>query len=169
MPEMAGAGRQELFRAEKFPYTWHRAAVLWKGPVRDTVACRGEGGDWYFLTTIRDSEMDPGGLFAFHASSLTAEWNLIGNGPVSLDARFSRNAGNLFTLGRQLFRASQDGVPYYGRRMHFHRIDCLNPDRYSEVLVGTRSPDWEPDLRAAHSYTRTEQWEAIDAQRRPRR
>lgn len=163
IPETAGAGRVELYRALDFPFRWELDRVLWKGPARDTILHVGDDGTHYFFTSLRQSDKAQVQLFLFKSGGLHEPWELHPASPISLDARYARNAGAIVSVNGQLVRTSQDSTLWYGRQMHFHVIETLNPYEYRERLVGSRVADWSPEFCGMHTYGCSTQWEVIDA------
>jgi hypothetical protein len=163
IPESAQRGRVDLYRADRFPDCWVFERTLWNHPAWDTVLHVGADGTHFFLCTIRDPQQPVGHLFLFTAADLYSDWSLHPSSPVSVDCRFSRNAGPLFEIEGQLHRVAQDPVPHYGRRMHFFRIDVITRSAYREVHVGTREPpSTDPLAIGTHAYSRGSRLEVVD-------
>jgi hypothetical protein len=164
IPEAAQSGRIELYRAVDFPYRWRLEKVLLDKPGLDTVVLPDTDGSFYFFTSLRHKPETYPSLFLFRAEGLFEPWRLHPASPLSLDVRYARNAGAPFRVGNELYRASQDLTLFYGRQMHFHRIERLNPREYLEEMTGQRaaSPAWGKAAIGTHTYTRTGKWEAID-------
>jgi hypothetical protein len=163
LPETAAAGFVELYRAVDFPLKWDRDYTIMDTPARDTVLHVEPDGTHYFFTTLKTSDTAQGQLFLFTATGLTEPWQVHPASPISLDARYLRNGGALTRIDGQLFRVSQDSVPTYGSRLHFHQVNSLTPTSYSETLVGTVEPDRALDFVGTHSYSRSSRWEVTDA------
>ncbi len=164
IPEAGERGRIELFRAVDFPFRWKFEHALFDMPGLDTVMHIGEDGGTYFFTSLRHKPHAHPNLFLFMAKGLFEPWQLHPASPLSLDARYSRNAGSILDVEGQCYRPSQDHTGFYGRQMHFHRIVRLNPREYVEELVGQRSvsPGWPKAAIGTHTYARTDKWEAVD-------
>jgi len=162
LPETAAAGFVELYRAVDFPLKWDRDDTIMNDAARDTVQYLAEDGTQYFFSTLKESDEAQGQLFLFTADGLTKPWRVHSASPVTLDARYSRNGGALTHINNQLYRISQDSVPSYGSRLHFHKVTSLTPTSYAESLAGTCEPDRTQGFCGTHSYSRSSQWEAID-------
>lgn len=164
IPEAAASGKVELFRAVDFPLRWKHERTLFDMPGLDTILHRGEDGSCYFFTSLRHKPHAHPTLFLFRSEGLFEPWKLHPASPLSLDARYSRNAGEILRIGNDLIRPSQDLTLLYGRQMHFHRITRLNPLEYSEEIVGQRgvAPGWSKAVMGTHTYSRTAKWEATD-------
>jgi hypothetical protein len=163
IPESAQRGRVDLYRADRFPDRWVFERTLWNHPAWDTVLHVGADGTHFFLSTIRDPQQPVGHLFLFTAANLYADWSLHPASPVSVDCRYSRNAGALLEINGQLHRVAQDPVPHYGRRMHFFRVDEIGATAYCERHVGTREPPaTDPRAIGTHTYSKGGRWEVVD-------
>ena len=164
IPEAAESGRIELFRAVDFPYRWKHEHTLLDMPGLDTVMHIGEDGGTYFFTSLRHKPHAHPNLFLFRTNGLFEPWQMHPASPLSLDARYARNAGPILEIEGKFHRPSQDLTGFYGRQMHFHRIERLNAREYKETLVGQRpvAPGWDKAVIGTHTYARTSKWEAID-------
>ncbi|MBS0613822.1 MAG: hypothetical protein JSS24_11675 [Proteobacteria bacterium] len=165
LPETARSGRVELYRAVDFPRRWKLHRVLLDIPAHDTVLHVGEDGTHYFFTGIRQSVDSNEHQFLFTASSLQDPLQPHPRSPVSLDARYSRNAGPLLQFDGKLIRVSQDSTIRYGRQLRFSEVEALTPDDFREREVGQRAPAWGPEFIGTHSYCRLGGWEVMDALR----
>jgi hypothetical protein len=163
IPEAHASGRTELWRAEEFPYRWVLDHVLLDKPGIDTVLHVGEDNTHYWLTSFLPAAGAHPVLFLFYSDGLRIPWRLHPSSPLTMDARYSRNGGALIQQNGALVRTSQDPTLWYGRQMHFHRIDRLDRRNYSETLVGLRALTCGPDVVGTHTYTHSAQWEATDA------
>jgi hypothetical protein len=163
LPETAAAGFVDLYRAVDFPLKWERDFTLWETPARDTVLHVEPDGTHYFFSTLKESDHAQGQLFLFTTEDLKSPWRVHPASPLSLDARYARNGGSLARINDRLYRISQDSVPTYGSRLHFHEVTSLSKTTYTETLVGTCEPDWANGFRGMHSYCRSSKWEVIDA------
>ena len=163
IPETASSGFVEIYRAVHFPYTWDRDYTLLDGAGRDTVFHADASGNCYFLTTLKDSQSAQGLLCIFQSDSVTGEWRLHPASPISSSARTARNGGALLSAEGKLYRVSQDSVPRYGSRLHFHEIKTFTPTDYQEQLVATIEPDAQRKHIGTHTYSRSSRWEATDA------
>jgi hypothetical protein len=164
IPEAGQRGRIELFRSVDFPYRWKLEHTLLDMPGLDTVMHTGDDGGTYFFTSLRHKPHAHPNLFLFRAKGLFEPWELHPSSPLSMDARYARNAGAILDIDGQRFRPSQDLTGFYGRQMHFHRIVRLNAREYVEEIAGQRpaSPGWPKAVIGTHTYARTSTWEATD-------
>jgi hypothetical protein len=162
IPETGTNNTVELYRAVSFPWEWEFIKVLYQGRAFDTTVLYHEGRFWFFTTLAEDAEWNSNQLLLFHSGRLDGDWVLHPANPISNDARFARNAGNIFRLGGNLVRTAQDGHRVYGGAVRFHRIEVLTPDQYSESEIGVISPAKFVNGLGVHTYNRSDTTEVID-------
>ena len=164
LPESRAGGRVEIFRNTDFPLKWQSEKVLLNVPGSDSVLYRHTDRREYLFTSIAHRAEAQAGLCLFHSDALCGEWTLHALSPLSVDVRISRNAGPIM-LDPELgpIRVSQDDSIFYGRQMHFHRINELSSSGYAETQVGTRSPESIERALGTHTYSTSSQFEATDA------
>jgi len=165
VPESAAGNSVDLFVAEQWPDTWRKVQTLWEGAGLDTVPYQDDDGTWFFFTSVV-----PGGslqtqLLLFTADTLFDSWRLHPANPISLDIRYSRNAGRILNLNRpgensMRVRISQDGAGAYGGKASFHEIIRLNKYEYQEKLIGHRHPP--EGFYGSHHYDRSTLFEVAD-------
>ena len=164
LPESRAGGRVEIFRSIDFPLKWRSEKVLLNVSGSDSVLYRHTDNREYLFTSIAHRLEAQPGLCLFHADTLWGDWALHPMSPLSVDVRVSRNAGPVLLdpdLGP--IRVSQDDSIFYGRQMHFHRIDRLDAGGYAETRVGTRSPESIGRALGTHTYSHSSQFEGTDA------
>jgi hypothetical protein len=71
-------------------------------------------------------------------------------------------AGALFYDGDRLIRPSQDCAKAYGYALVFSEVLSLTDTEYQERPIARLDPGWVRGNLGTHTYTRTEQFEAID-------
>ncbi len=163
IPETKQNRTVELYRADEFPFRWSLAAVLLQDIVAvDATIHQANGKFWMFvgLSNGKYSNCDELGLF--YADSLFGPWTAHRNNPVVSDVRRARPAGALFYQDGKLIRPSQDCSKAYGYALCFSEVTVLNEMEYSEVPVGRIDPDWVRNNLGTHTYSRTDDFEAID-------
>ena len=164
MPESMMDGTIQLLRARRFPDDWVLEKVLLRAPAVDTVQWFDEpSGKWLFVTSMGSMIGQYPYTMVFVADSLTAPWRLHPCSPISTTVQTERNGGALFRRGAMLIRPVQDGRPRYGHALQWQEITELSPSTYSERPCGRVEPDWAPGMLATHSYSRSRDWEALDA------
>ena len=77
------------------------------------------------------------------------------------DVRRARPAGALFYQDGKLIRPSQDCSKAYGYALCFSEVTVLNEGEYCEVPISRIEPDWVRDNLGTHTYSRTDDFEAI--------
>jgi hypothetical protein len=164
LPESMMDGTVQLLRARRFPDDWVLEKVLFKGQAVDTVLwLDDQSGKWLFLTSMGAALGQYPFTMAFVADSLTSPWQLHRCSPIATTVRLERNGGALFRDRGRLIRPVQDGRQRYGHSMQWQEITAFDPDDYVERPCGRIEPDWAPGMLATHSYTRSRDWEALDA------
>jgi hypothetical protein len=164
LPETAATGGIELYRARSFPREWTLEAVLVSG-VRavDPTLIEHDGRYWLFANVAVEGASTNDELFLYSSRSLRGPWEPHPWNPVVSDVRRARPAGRPFIDddGR-LIRPSQDCSGNYGSAVVFSRIDELSEHYYSESPVGRLESSWRRSNIGTHTYTRSENWEAVD-------
>jgi hypothetical protein len=140
LPEMSGAGRVQLFRADPFPTRWVADQVLLEGFAGvDPTVLEHDGRWWMFAGNHADQ--DEAKLFLFHAPSLLGPWSPHPLNPVKCDLRSARPAGPLFEVQGRLHRPAQDCSTTYGGAIAINRIIRLDPEEFLEETVAVLRPD----------------------------
>lgn len=163
IPETKENRTVELYRADEFPHRWSHSAVLLKDIcATDATIHEANGKLWMFvgLSNGRYSNCDELGLF--YADYLFGPWKPHPNNPVVSDVRRARPAGALFFHEGKLIRPSQDCAKAYGYALCFSEVLALNELEYSERALGRIGPEWVKGNLGTHTYSRTEDFEAID-------
>jgi len=163
VPESKANRTVELYRAEEFPGRWRLEAVLLKDVFAvDATIHQADGRFWMFtgLSNGRYSNSDELGLF--YADSLFGPWHPHPRNPVVSDVRRSRPAGALFRENGMLIRPSQDCASAYGYALRFSELLVLNDREYRERPLAYLGPEWTKGNLGTHTYTRTDDFEAID-------
>ena len=137
----------------------NREMVAWLAPLILGKAAR-RMFRWFF-TTVVEPRGYGGMLMLFSAPSLTGDWKLHPDNPVSADVRTARGAGSIFRWGGRLLRPCQDGSRGYGCALNFQEIAELTRTRYRELPVATVRP-WLRGQTGTHTYNACEGLEVID-------
>jgi hypothetical protein len=162
IPESLSDGTVTLYRARRFPDVWVKEKVLFRGNATDTASWR-EGGVFYFFSTLHDRDDRGMKTLLFMADSLTGEWRLHPDNPVSSNARHARSAGAIFRQHGRLFRPSQDCGPGYGYGLNLEEIVTLSEDRYTEQPWCSVDASALPfQAVGVHTFNRCGDLEAID-------
>jgi hypothetical protein len=163
IPESKSNRTVELYRAEEFPGRWRLEAVLIKDVFAvDATIHVADGRLWMFagLSNGRFSNSDELGLF--YADSLFGPWHPHRGNPVISDVRKARPAGALFRENGMLIRPSQDSAKAYGYALRFSEVLVLNEMEYKERPLAYLGPEWTKWNLGTHTYSRTDDFEAID-------
>ncbi len=172
MPESGENRTIELYRCTEFPHRWEFVHNVMEG-VRayDATLLHRDGRWWLFVTLVEtegSSSWDE--LFIFSADSpLSRTWTPHAGNPVISDCRNARPAGPIFEHRGAFYRPSQDSSGRYGRGFNLCRIDRLDGESYREEIVSQALPEWDSDLVATHTFSRSGALHVIDAQIRRRR
>ncbi len=162
LPESLANGTVTLYRARRFPDEWVQEKVLFRGNAFDTSLFH-DGSHFYFFTALCDRDHRGMKALLFVADSLTGDWRLHPENPLSSDARNARNAGAVFRHEGRLFRPAQDCGPHYGYAFSLQEIVTLSPDRYEERLFSTIDPEHLPiPAQSVHTYNHCRDIEVID-------
>ena len=170
VPESAGAGRVELFRATAFPTGWELDCVLLDGvALADATLLEHEGRWWLFGTVAEPGASLLDELHLHSAPDLRGPWTAHPANPVVSDARVARPAGPFLRRGGRLVRPAQDGSRRYGGALVLQEVLELTPERYAERTLERLEPAALPGARAVHHYCRAGGYEAVDVRIRERR
>jgi hypothetical protein len=158
IPESGEARGVYLYRAEQFPYRWKREACLIDGiEAYDATLLHHTGRVWLFVCERIWNSSSWDILSLFHADSLTGPW-LPAHNPVLVDATMSRPAGAIIQRHGHQIRPAQDCSREYGGAVPLCRVDRLEPDDFSQVLIGTI----RCGSRGCHTYNNYSGLEVID-------
>jgi hypothetical protein len=167
IPETSAAGRVELYRAEEFPHSWTREAILMENVDAADATVMADGDRlWMFAGVAAPDASSLDELHLFWADAPRGPWHPHPRNPVVSDARRARPAGAIQRWGSRLVRPGQDGSRRYGGAISFCEIDVLNEREYAEHEVARLEPAAVTGARATHTYASDTRFEAIDLRRR---
>jgi len=161
IPESCDSKSIDLYRCEHFPNRWVHEATLFDGRFVDTTVWR-EADRWWLTTTRAEPDARSGTLFLFSSEVLTGEWQMHPCNPISTDIRSNRGAGRVFHAGNHLIRPSQSCSPIYGYSFSLNEITELSPEKYTQRLLKTVTPEYWKGLCAVHTYNVSGNVEVID-------
>jgi hypothetical protein len=132
VPESMGDRSVRLYRASAFPGGWELASTLLSGQgYVDPTLLRHEGRWWLFVIHPKHH------LHLYFSEALEGPWREHPQSPLLQgDPHAARPAGRVVSDAGRLIRFSQDGVPWYGRRVLAFEITELTPERYRERPLG---------------------------------
>jgi hypothetical protein len=158
IPESGEARGVYLYRAEQFPYRWKREACLINRiEAYDATLLRHAGRFWLFVCERICNSSSWDILSLFHTDNVTGPW-LPAHNPVLVDAMMSRPAGAIIQRHGHKIRPTQDCSREYGGAVPLYRVDKLEPDEFSQVLIGTI----HCGSRGCHTYNNYSGLEVID-------
>ena len=159
LPESYEAGRVDLYRFSRFPWEVELVSSLVEGlALVDTTPILLDGR-WYFFTTTPPPFME---TLLFLADRLDGAWNLHPCSPISVSARNSRSAGNLFWRNGRLYRPTQDCSARYGYAIQVNEVVRLTPAEFEERPVNWIPPAWSPGLLGTHTWNESSRLQVID-------
>jgi hypothetical protein len=172
IPESGENRTVELYRCAEFPHRWEFVHNVMEGVEAYDSTLLHHGGRWWMFTTLVEtagaSSWDE--LFIFSSDSpLSRDWTPHSRNPVVSDCRSARPAGPIFEHRGALYRPSQNSSGRYGRGLNLCRIDVLDQQSYREEIVSLALPEWDDDVVATHTFSRSGDLHVIDAQIRARR
>jgi len=168
LPEAAGSGCVQLFRAERFPDCWVPDRILLQNFAgADATVHRWAGRWWMFVCNHADQ--DETKLYVFHARDLFGRWRPHVHNPVKCDLRSARPAGPLFEHEGVLYRPAQDCSVTYGGAVAVNRVLTLSPTDFSEETVTVlRPPAGGPYPHGLHTLTGVGAYTVVDGKRHRR-
>lgn len=167
MPESAGAGRVQLWRAEELPCTWVPDAVLIdERPLVDATMAFVDGRWWIWAAGTASGGESWDEVHLYHSDSPLGPWRPHPRNPVIVDVRCARPAGRLFQHGGTWYRPAQDCSTSYGGAMVLQRIERLDLRAYEERTVTRMDPTWDRDLVGTHTLNACGGLTVIDVRRR---
>lgn len=170
VPEAYEGSEIAIYRAERFPSEWQRAAVVASGirAVDPTLLLWDE--IYWLFCNIASAGMSPNDeLHLFHAPAIAGPWSPHKRNPIVSDVTCARPAGSLLVSGARLVRPAQDCSGSYGRSVRFFEIDRLDKEGYEEHGIGRLQPADASEVTGVHTYNRIPGLEVIDVRRRRRR
>lgn len=165
VPEAAGSGQVELYRARSFPDGWvMEQALLEDVPGIDPTIAEIDGKWWMFLNLAPDRAGygDNDELHLYAADTPLGPWRPHPRNPVKSDVRSARPAGRLFRYGNDWYRPSQDSSHRYGFAVKINRVTELTESWYREEEVATMLPEWYRGLLASHTFNQADGLCCID-------
>jgi hypothetical protein len=98
----------------------------------------------------------------FSAPRLTGPWAVHPAGPVATSVENARGAGPICSYESRLIRPSQDCGHSYGKALVFNEMLSMDAEGYAETVIARVDGGWKPGLAGVHTYSRLNDWEAID-------
>lgn len=162
IPESGASGRISLYRCEAFPFKWTYEATLIDVAASDPTLYRDQTGYWLIFTSCEGAGSPSDRLCLYHAPTLHGPWRPWGQQPLAIDARTSRPAGHIVSVGGALYRPAQDCSTLYGRSIVWCQFSLPLERPFQQVEIAKLSPKDARSFRGAHTYNRSGSIEAID-------
>lgn len=163
LPETKGNRTVELYRAEDFPRRWVLEKTLLENVnAVDPTLFEHNGKLWLFVNIAAEGASTHDELHVFHADTPLGEWTPHPKNPVVSDVRRARPAGALFFEDGRLIRPAQDCSVRYGYALVLNQVDKLSEIEYEERPQQRIGPEWQKGSLCSHTYSRTEDFEALD-------
>jgi hypothetical protein len=163
VPETVDAGEVALYQAVEFPVKWKKVKVLIDLGCADTILWQ-HAGLWWMHTSYNFNAGHFHTALLYFSDSLLGDWTLHPQAPFSPDARYARNGGAIIKdKDGSLLRVSQSAQHRYGSEFGFFKINKLSTTEYSETLVHTVAPKNQAQFSGTHTYSVSQQFEAVDA------
>jgi hypothetical protein len=174
IPETGGNHTIDLYKCNDFPCNWEFVKSIMKDVnAVDTTLFKFKN-NWWLFTVIDEINSSLDGspeLFLFFTDDiLSGNWKSHPLNPVVSDIRIARPAGRVFIHNGNIYRPSQDCSGRYGKAFNFNQILELSETEYREILVKKIEPDWDANLKGAHTFNFDDNFTVIDTysmRRRP--
>lgn len=169
LPETSQARQVQLYRCERFPDKWGRAATLLDNTAAvDPVVFQHDGQWWMFVGTREPGAGGSDEVSLFHAPRITGPWTPHRRNPVRSNVFSARPAGQVYELDGQLYRPAQDCSRRYGYGLVINRIDRVSETDYAETEVARLNPESRGFL-GIHTVNHSERLTVVDFNRRQQR
>ncbi|HEU5179765.1 MAG TPA: hypothetical protein VFW45_03170 [Candidatus Polarisedimenticolia bacterium] len=170
LPESAGSGNLQLYRATRFPFEWVEEERLLEGARAYDATLVEIGGRWWmFVNHAPEGGSTWDELHLYHAERPQGPWIPHPRNPVVSDARRARPAGHLFEYRGAWYRPGQDCGTRYGKAIVVNRIVRIDEKEYEEVEAARILPDWDPRVLTVHTLNRAGNLTMLDCIVRDRR
>lgn len=171
IPETASRKSVLLYRAEHFPDHWTLVGELLSDVDLADSTVHFDGKLWWMFTNAMSNrsinERDE--LHLYFADEISGPWTPHPMNPVVTGVDRARMAGAIIQNEGCLYRPSQYGAVRYGYGINLSRIDTLNTQTYTEVIVGRLLPEPGGTWLGCHSITHVDGITVLDRVIRHRR
>lgn len=137
IPETYEEGGLHFYECLKMPHTWVRSFTLFKDEkLIDSTIYFHEGKLWLFcIKPFHSKAPFTDDLFIYYADDLFGEWHSHSQNPIKSDCTNSRPAGNIFQIGDQIYRPTQNCSATYGTKITLNKIILLNEKEFKEDVI----------------------------------
>lgn len=167
LPEQAELNEISLYRCVEFPCQWEKVCTLIEnGYYVDPIMYK-HNDIWYLFFVDGMTRFGSRSVYGkiYFAHSLTGPWTPHPENPVSMDCRYSRSAGAVFTENNLIIRVTQDCSSNYGYQVNFLEVTDLSEHNYKDQLIASISPE-SLGVEGVHTYNFTRQFTAIDTRKK---
>lgn len=163
IPETADAGEVSLYELSQDDYTeLKKKRVLLKGPRYVDTSIIHYNGKYWLFTNI-DGKLND--IYIYHSDSLEGEFKPHQQNPIRVETRNCRGAGNLFTVGGQLYRPTQNLDVRYGGSIVINKVSELTEQTFKSEVDFELLPE-APYLEGMHNISFAENLIVVDGKRR---
>jgi hypothetical protein len=166
IPESNASNCIPLYRCEQFPDKWRHVENLMDDVSAVDTTLHFQNGRWWLFAGSRDrvgaSLNDELCIFSSDRL-LNGQWIPHRDNPVISDVRRARPAGSLFVEDGVLFRPSQNSSYHYGYGLNINRITELSDSAYEEETIKRIIPNFAPDIKGTHTFSRLGRLTVVDA------
>lgn len=132
LPESESAEEVALYKFKNFPYNPTKFKVLLTGRFFDSSLIFYDEL-WYLFTSTSE------GLQIFWSKDLlNADFQPHKKNPITINPKYSRSAGSIFTIDDKLYRPCQDCSNSYGENVNIMEITHLSCHEYAEKVAKDR-------------------------------
>lgn len=153
IPETAGNGTVEIYKATRFPYDWEFVMNLMEGVTMIDVTVHYEAGYWWLFAASNTHPLVSTNdqVFLFSSDELfSTTWTPHPLNPIATRAENARPGGRIFRHEGRLYRPAQNNAsPQYGYGLTLNVIEVLTESNYREREVLSVAPE-SLGLKACH-------------------
>jgi hypothetical protein len=162
LPETVENRTVELYRCHSFPAEWKlETRLLCDVEASDPTLIRHDNLFWLFASNSPTGAQRHR-LNLWYSSSLCGPWAEHPANPIVQATCGARPGGAIFSAGEHLIRPAQDCSSGYGSGLQFRRIVALNANGYVDEPVGSLHGSQFPGWTGVHTYSRSQNYEAVD-------
>ena len=165
IPESSGASELVRYRAEQFPHSWVREAVLVAGVrLNDMTLLIRDDRFWLFGTEQRGQGSASDTMVAYSARALAGPWSPHKMNPILIDRRAARPGGPFITAADgRTYLPLQDGTDTYGGGLGIAELLVLSDEEVQFGPVQPIAPGDAWDRTSIHTLSRSGRLEVIDS------
>lgn len=163
IPETADVDEVSLYQLSRTNYTkLKKKRVLLKGSrYVDTSIVHYNGKYWLFTNV--DGKLND--IYIYYSTSLEGDFKPHKLNPIQVDSKNCRGAGNLFTVGGQLYRPTQNLDVRYGGSIMINKILELSEQSFKSEMDFELIPEG-PYLEGMHTISFASDLIVVDGKRR---